>query len=201
MKLFIKVISKNPFIKKFYEEKVKQQNEGGCLYYDSGVDLIFPEDHYFLKFKKKNVNGFINYNLYRMNNKDKTILLDNFVSREEIITELVDLGIQCAAFTDEGEPCGYYLYPRSSIFKTPFRMANSIGIIDSGYRGNIKVPLDLIVSKINMRNMLDGDTVHTSYGERMFQICAGNLEKINIELVDELPDTQRGSNGFGSTGK
>ena len=33
---------------------------------------------------------------------------------------------------------GYYLYPRSSISKTPLILANSVGIIDSGYRGNIK---------------------------------------------------------------
>ena len=38
----------------------------------------------------------------------------------------------------------YYLYPRSSVVKTPLRLANSVGIIDSGYRGNIKAVFDNI---------------------------------------------------------
>ena len=40
------------------------------------------------------------------------------------------------------EPTGYYSYPRSSISKTPLLLANNVGIIDSGYRGNIKVAFD-----------------------------------------------------------
>ena len=36
----------------------------------------------------------------------------------------------------------FYVYPRSSISKTPLRMANSVGIIDSGYRGNLKFAVD-----------------------------------------------------------
>ena len=40
-------------------------------------------------------------------------------------------------------PCGFYLYPRSSIGKTQFRLANSVGIIDSSYRGNIMAMVDM----------------------------------------------------------
>ena len=56
----------------------------------------------------------------------------------------VNLGIRCAAYSSDGTPMSYYLYPRSSISKTPFRLANSVGIIDSGYRGNIICMLDKI---------------------------------------------------------
>ena len=54
-------------------------------------------------------------------------------------TVKIDLKIKCEAYhsNDSEMPVSYYLYPRSSIIKTPLRLANSVGIIDSGYRGNI----------------------------------------------------------------
>ena len=58
-------------------------------------------------------------------------------------TRLVNLEIQCAAYkiVCDGETCqripsAFYMYPRSSIYKTTFRLANNTCIIDSGYRGN-----------------------------------------------------------------
>ena len=54
----------------------------------------------------------------------------------------VDMQVKAAAFTHD-EPCkacrpvSYYMYPRSSISKTPLRLSNSVGVIDSGYRGNL----------------------------------------------------------------
>lgn len=215
MKLYIKVVSENPNVRKYYEHLVKRQNAGGGEFYDSGIDLIFPENDDFLIFKKENCSGVILYNFYlpsssinwfpphnhhQCEHEEQEEQQQKTVSPDEILTKLVDLGIQCAAYTNEGSPCGFYLYPRSSIFKTPFRMANSTGIIDSGYRGNIKAPLDLFASKVDMRNLFDGERIGTKEGERMFQICAGNLEEIRVELVDELPRTSRGSGGFGSTG-
>ena len=91
---------------------------------------------------------------------------------------------------------GYYLYARSSTGKTtPLRMANSLGIIDSGYRGNIKVCVDNIY-----RN--DFSIVK---GERYFQICPPSLEYpikvVVVDSVDKLGYTTRGAGGFGSTGK
>ena len=44
---------------------------------------------------------------------------------------------------------GYYMYPRSSLSKTKLRLANSVGIIDSGYRGNLIGMFDLINMKVN----------------------------------------------------
>ena len=88
-------------------------------------------------------------------------------------------------------PCGFYLYPRSSIGKTQFRLANSVGIIDSSYRGNI-------MAKI--RNFGEDDEV-AKRGDKLFQICAPDLKPVVVQIVTELSETSRGSGGFGSTTK
>lgn len=105
----------------------------------------------------------------------------------------VPLGIQCEALTKDGtQNLSYYLYPRSSISKTPLRMANSVGIIDAGYRGQIIVALDLVDPDINSFTI--------KKGTRLFQICSPTLDPIHLALVDSLSETQRGNDGFGSTG-
>ena len=70
-------------------------------------------------------------------------------------------------------------------------MSNSIGVIDSGYRGELMVPLD---------NNTDDDYM-ISPGERLFQIILPSLEEFEVQIVGELSDSTRGSGGFGSTGK
>jgi len=107
-------------------------------------------------------------------------------------TYKIDLGIQCAAYNDD-TPSPFYLYPRSSISKTPLRLSNNVGIIDSGYRGNLGAFVD---------NISDS-SYDVEPGTRLFQICAPNLETIEVELVkqkEDLGKTLRGSGGFGSTG-
>jgi len=92
---------------------------------------------------------------------------------------------------------GYYLYPRSSTgTKTPLRLSNSVGIIDSGYRGNITAVFD---------NISNTPFVIEKY-QRLVQICPPNLSfpfcVTLVSSVDELSgETLRGSGGFGSTGK
>ena len=105
----------------------------------------------------------------------------------------INLQINCEALHDtiENTNVSYYLYPRSSIIKTPLRLANSVGIIDAGYRGDIIACVDNIKSESYTINK----------GDRLFQICAGNLEPIQFKLVNDLSNTQRGSGGFGSTGQ
>lgn len=87
----------------------------------------------------------------------------------------------------------YYLYPRSSISKTPFRLANSIGIIDSGYRGNIIAALDY-----NAEYVLEK-------GQRIVQLCSPTLDPIQLVVCDSKEEmdmnTARSTGGFGSTGK
>jgi dUTP pyrophosphatase len=85
---------------------------------------------------------------------------------------------------------GFFLLPRSSISKTPLRLANSVGLIDPTYRGNLIAALE---------NTSSGDiTIHA--GTRLMQVCLPSLLPFHVEWVDYLPQTQRGAGGFGSTG-
>tara|TARA_A100001015_G_C14763198_1_gene622275 strand:- start:366 stop:809 length:444 start_codon:yes stop_codon:yes gene_type:complete len=85
---------------------------------------------------------------------------------------------------------GYMLVPRSSISKTTIRIANSVGIIDKKYRGDVIVVVD---------NIGDSDVLFQE-GCCYFQIVAfdGNLPKFQIDDVNIV--TSRGTGGFGSTG-
>ena len=85
----------------------------------------------------------------------------------------------------------YYLFPRSSISKTPLRMSNSIGLIDGGYRGEIMASCDNI-KDFNFK---------IEKGQRLFQLVAVDSSPISYKVVDELSETTRGQGGFGSTGK
>lgn len=105
----------------------------------------------------------------------------------------LDHMISCCMIDNRtNESTGYYLYPRSSIYKYPFILTNSIGIIDSGYRGNIKA----------MVRCFDDDC-ELEEGIRLFQICAPDLSPLKLRVVSDntiLPPSIRGTNGFGSSG-
>lgn len=123
-------------------------------------------------------------------------------------TKLVNLKVKCQMVDDmTGNDVSYYLYPRSSISKTPLRLANSVGIIDAGYRGDIMaaltyIPTDAIFREINEFGKLDieANTFTLPVGSRIVQICSGDLSPIKYQIVDELSATERGEGGFGSTG-
>lgn len=97
----------------------------------------------------------------------------------------IDLGVRVAI------PDGYYgqLTLRSSAGKKGLIIPNGIGIIDSGYRGNLK----LLVAAI-------AEPVLVTAGERICQLSILPLPSVVVEtgIVDD--DTDRGSGGFGSTG-
>lgn len=97
------------------------------------------------------------------------------------------------------KPVGYYLYPRSSTgTKTPLRLSNSVGIIDSGYRGNIIAAFD------NRDTMSNSSGFKVERGSRVVQICPPELSyPVLVEIVEnesDLGTTNRGEGGFGSTG-
>lgn len=98
---------------------------------------------------------------------------------------------------------GYYMYPRSSLSKTRLRLANSVGIIDSSYRGHLIGAFDYFPSSSSTGTSTDADTV-LKY-DRLVQICAPSLIPIYVEIVDNIEclgvKTQRGDGGFGSTGR
>lgn len=91
-------------------------------------------------------------------------------------------------------PTGYVglLVPRSSIYKTNLRLTNSVGVIDSDYRGDVRVIFDI---------RLFPGTFGYSVGDRVAQLVLTPVFNPDIEIVEELEPTQRWLNGFGSTGK
>lgn len=102
-------------------------------------------------------------------------------------TKFIEFGIACQPASGKA----YFLIPRSSISKTPLRMANSIGLIDGGYRGQIMAAVDNVKS----------EPFVVEAGTRLFQLIFPDCSPISYELVEELSETTRGSGGFGSTGK
>ncbi len=106
---------------------------------------------------------------------------------------LLDLGVK-AMLVDivTREPVHFWLLPRSSIYKTGYMMANSVGVIDSSYRGVLKAPV------VATSNSATG----FKRGERYFQIVAPDMGPIHVvRAVGSLPETRRGEGGFGSTGR
>lgn len=91
-------------------------------------------------------------------------------------------------------PKGYVglLFPRSSIYKTDLSLTNSVGVIDSGYRGEIKFKFK--IDAINSSSFYN-------IGERVGQLLIIPYPQIEFEEVAELSDSERGTGGFGSTGK
>ena len=89
-------------------------------------------------------------------------------------------------------PEGYvgYIFPRSSISKTDHYLRNSVGVIDSGYRGEIKIRMS--VPALGSKNYKNGD--------KIAQLIIMKLPWVDIEEVEELSETDRGEGGFGSTG-
>ena len=174
-------------IVEMYKEKVAAHNKKVCesKYPDSGFDLFAPYDY------SEHAFGYT----------------DNRISP---ITFRAPLGVKCAMVlvdssaeyaASSATPVGYYLYPRSSIVKTPFRLSNSVGIMDSGYRGELMAVID----NINAANMDMKDCIsqYLPPMTRMFQICSPSLEPFMVQIVDgeeKLGLTERGSGGFGSTG-
>jgi len=92
-------------------------------------------------------------------------------------------------------PQGYVglIFPRSSIRKTVLSLTNCVGVIDSGYRGEVS---------FTFRAHDVGDVFGKIYrvGDKIGQIIIMPYPKIEFQEVDELSITERGSGGFGSTG-
>ena len=84
------------------------------------------------------------------------------------------------------------LFPRSSISKTDLTLRNSVGVIDSNYRGEI-------VLKFN--NILMSSCEPYNVKERIGQLIIMPYPTIEFKEVEELSTTERGAQGFGSTGK
>lgn len=145
------------------------------------------------------------YSTGQYNRSDDNAGFDLYASANmhiEQTPQLIPFGIICRLLKVNPMPNGmpneviksdshFWLAPRSSIFKSGLMMANSIGVIDKSYRGELKAPVW----------SMTGDS-RVSYGDRLFQIVAPDMGWIrNVRIVDSMPGTQRGDGGFGSTGK
>ena len=169
---------------KFYMEKISLHEKSKYVtdplnqpmknqYKDSGFDLVVP----WVKDGALENNG-----IYVYKPEEK---------------KLCNLRVQIAVYKIcdiyAFEPSPYYLYARSSIYKTPFSLANNVGIIDAGYRGNICAAL---------HNTTSNSYSQVKMGTRMTQICMPGLcPNFHVRLVKKLSDTSRGTGGFGSTGQ
>ena len=103
----------------------------------------------------------------------------------EIVAKLINTTYQ--------GPAHFYLAPRSSIWKSGIVMANSMGIIDSSYRGEL----------MGACLPITGSEVKLNVGDRLFQILApdmGHISSVVVRPLAELDTTERGAGGFGSTG-
>ena len=92
-------------------------------------------------------------------------------------------------------PEGYvgFLFPRSSNSKTDLYLTNHVGVIDSGYRGEI-------MFKFRPINGIQDACIY-AVGERIGQIVILPYPSISFEEVEQLSSTERGEGGYGSTGK
>lgn len=101
------------------------------------------------------------------------------------------LDVKMSLYNDKNTNIGYMLLARSSTgSKTPLRLSNSVGIIDSGYRGELIACVD----------NLEDEPFELSEGNRYFQVVpfdGRGIQKVTMGCVDE---TDRGDGGFGSTG-
>ena len=120
------------------------------------------------------------------------------------------------------EEVHYWLCPRSSIYKYKISMANSVGVIDKGYRGNLMAPViphsqpegywqkfsDNFTTHHEPTYVWTNCTTRNEYaypmlekGTRLFQIVAPDMGWIkDVRIVDTFAETERGEGGFGSTG-
>lgn len=102
--------------------------------------------------------------------------------------QLISTGISAAPEYDDVALC---LFPRSGLAaKHGVTLINSIGLVDSDYRGEIKVPL------INHGQF----PVTIKHGDRIAQLVVLAITRAQFIEVPELPGTDRGEGGFGSTG-
>ena len=98
------------------------------------------------------------------------------------------------------------IFPRSSLSKYNLSLCNSVGVIDPGYRGNVKVrfnynfqPQDLISQRGKIYGKVNEEKIYKK-GDKICQLIWTTENSPILEYVDKLPPSDRGIGGFGSTG-
>lgn len=102
-------------------------------------------------------------------------------------------------------PFGYVglIFPRSSVYKTNQQLSNSVGVIDSGYRGEIKFKFytETFFSPHEKSYVVNSEGEEYQIGDRIGQLIIISYPQISPIEVDSLSETSRGEAGFGSTGR
>jgi dUTP pyrophosphatase len=95
-------------------------------------------------------------------------------------------------------PEGYVglLFPRSSNSKKQLLLTNSVGVVDSGYRGEIEFRFKLVGNGV----IPEGDLDVYEIGDKVGQLVILPYPQIELQEENNLSDSERGTGGFGSTG-
>ena len=143
-------------------------------------------------------------NLESIKHEDSGIdlVVPNEMNFQILKTKKINHKVQCAMYNNKtGELSAYYLYPRSSLSKHPLILANHVGIIDKGYRGDILAKVYCVQNKDHPETLnLNAGYYHIPDKSRLFQITSPDLSPLSVKIVEELPESKRGTGGYGSTG-
>jgi len=97
------------------------------------------------------------------------------------------------------------VFPRSSVRKTGLQLSNSVGVIDSGYRGELQATFNKLFGGDRFydetKNTEDTSNDFYKVGDRIAQIMILPYPPIEFIETNELSNSERGEGGFGSTGK
>ena len=192
--LYVLYIYIDPSLSSNLKEKYIQQMNSHNLLVDQYLHFINSSSHIDSNVDMADYCFNAGFDLYSGNIINEEYLKYNY-------NIILDHKIKCA-MKFNGKYVSYYLYSRSSTAtKTPLRLANSVGIIDSGYRGNIKSVFDINLAyfKFNKDFTLESNN-------RYVQITPPDLSNypMKVVIVDDITKlgnlTSRGTLGFGSTG-
>jgi dUTP pyrophosphatase len=176
----------------FYDNAIEELTNKGIQYTVLKIALNSSDENLIQMYENKirEHNESMTNNIFSNAGFDLFIPNDIFIQSYE--TSMVSMNVKVEMSTYDGHPCAFYMYPRSSISKTPLLLANSVGIIDSGYRGEL----------IGAFRSLSASNYKIEQYTRLLQITNAFLTPIIVKLVDEseLSTTERGTGGFGSTG-
>lgn len=184
-----------PSLREAYEAHVREHNARNESRSDgerdSGFDLLLPET-----------------------------IVANRTNRFAKVDHLVSVALRKASgeanANKQAPRSAFYMYPRSSLSKTRLRLANSVGIIDAGYRGNLIAAFDVLplpdepeadAEKWSWTRPAHEVATLALKRQRLVQVCAPDLGPLRVVLLSEDDqeterprEGERGAGGFGSTG-
>lgn len=123
--------------------------------------------------------------------------MDFVAISKKVENTFVEYGTGLAIEIPEGYVC--LLFPRGSVSKYNLSLANCVGVLDSGYRGEIIFRFKQILDMSHVE--INADFLEYEIGDKIGQMIILPYPQIELQLVDELSETERGEGGWGSSGK